>query len=359
MSSAVGGVAAGDGATIRAMTSTLPALGTGPALGTLRRLSRMADRSGFLRVAAIDHPENYLALFDPDVSTVSFAEVVESKLELVRAMADHASALLLDPVWSLGQGILTGAVPPGVGIISAIEQLSYQPEGSPTGWGAELALKPDWPVGKISAIGADGVKLVVFHRSGSPAAEAQYAVVANLVAQCRNHELPLIVEPIWYPLPGENPADPSVVAGRIRAVIDSAARFAELGVDIMKMEFPGSVATEDDRAAAADACAELDDGIDVPWVLLSAGVGFDDFAEQVRIAAAAGASGFMAGRAIWGDAVGRVDEAARRAGAKTACERLDVLGEIVSAAGRPVRTPLTVAQTLEVLGPDWHTEYRA
>jgi hypothetical protein len=67
----------------------------------------------------------------------------------------------------------------------------------------------------------------------------------------------------------------------------------------------------------------------------------------------------MAGRAIWGDAVGRVDEAARRAGAKTACERLDVLGEIVSAAGRPVRTPLTVAQTLEVLGPDWHTEYRA
>src|SRR6476469_2702114 len=55
MSSAVGGVAAGDGATIRAMTSTLPALGTGPALGTLRRLSRMADRSGFLLLSAIDH----------------------------------------------------------------------------------------------------------------------------------------------------------------------------------------------------------------------------------------------------------------------------------------------------------------
>src|SRR3954451_15704178 len=136
------------------MTCTLPAVGAVPALGTMRRLSRMTDRSGHLRVAAIDHPENYLALFDRDISTVSFAEVVESKLELVSAMADHASALLLDPVWSLGQGILTGAVPPGVGIISAIEQLSYQPESSPTGWGAELALKPDWPVAKISAIGA-------------------------------------------------------------------------------------------------------------------------------------------------------------------------------------------------------------
>ena len=329
-----------------------------PALGTIRRLSRMADRSGYLRVAAIDHPENYLALFDRDLARVSFDEVVESKLELVAAMADHASAVLLDPVWSHGQAILTGAVPPGVGIISAIEQLSYQPEGSPTGWGAELALRPDWPLSKIAAIGADGVKLVVFHRGDSPASDRQYRIVADLVAECREHELPLIVEPIWYPLPGENPADPMVAAARIREIVASATRFAALGVDVMKMEFPGSTATLEDRAAAADACAELDDSIEVPWVLLSAGVGFEGFIEQLRIAAAAGASGFMAGRAIWGDAVGRRDEAARRAGAKTACERLDVLGEIVAASGRPVRTTLSLAETMDSLGPDWHREYR-
>jgi tagatose-1,6-bisphosphate aldolase len=329
-----------------------------PALGTVRRLSRMADRSGFLRVAAIDHPENYLALFEREVSRVSFDEVVESKLELVAAMSDHASAVLLDPVWSHGQAILTAAVPPGVGIISAIEQLSYQPEGSPTGWGVELALKPDWPLSKIAAIGADGVKLVVFHRADAPAAEQQYRIVAELAAGCRELELPLIVEPIWYPLDGEDPADPVVAAARIRAIVASAARFAALGVDIMKMEFPGSTATAEDRAAAADACAELDDSIDVPWVLLSAGVGFDGFADQLRIAAAAGASGFMAGRAIWGDAVGRHDDAVRRAGAKTACERLDVLGEIVTTAGRPVRTPLSLSETMEALGPDWHREYR-
>ena len=252
-----------------------------PALGAIRRLSRMADRSGFLRVAAIDHPENYLALFDPDVSRVSFGEVVESKLELVAAMVEHASAVLLDPVWSHGQAILTAAVPPGVGIISAIEQLSYRPEGSPTGWGAELALKPDWPLAKIAAIGADGVKLVVFFRADSPAADQQYRIVADLVTGCREHELPLIVEPIWYPLPGEDPADPAVAASRIREIVASASRFAALGVDVMKMEFPGSIGTADDRAAAADACAELDDSIDVPWVLLSAGVGFEGFAAQL------------------------------------------------------------------------------
>jgi tagatose-1,6-bisphosphate aldolase len=149
-----------------------------------------------------------------------------------------------------------------------------------------------------------------------------------------------------------------VAAARIREIVASATRFAALGVDVMKMEFPGSTATLEDRAAAADACAELDDSIEVPWVLLSAGVGFEGFIEQLRIAAAAGASGFMAGRAIWGDAVGRRDEAARRAGAKTACERLDVLGEIVATSGRPVRTTLSLAETMDSLGPDWHREYR-
>ena len=251
-----------------------------------------------------------------------------------------------------------GGRPAGRRIISAIEQLSYQPEHSPTGWGADLALKPDWPLTKIAAIGGDGVKLLVFHRAEVPAAEGQYRIVADLVAGCRALELPLIVEPIWYPLSGEDPADPAVVAARIRAIIASAAVFAALGVDVMKMEFPGSIATPADRAEAADACAELDAGIDVPWVLLSAGIGFDGFSRQLEIAAAAGASGFMAGRAVWGDAVGRHDEAARRAGAILACERLDALGEIVTRSGRPVRIPLSLSETMDVLGPDWHREYR-
>jgi len=91
---------------------------------------------------------------------------------------------------------------------------------------------------------------------------------------------------------------------------------------------------------------------------LSAGVGVDGFSRQLQIAATAGADGFMAGRAVRGDAVGRDDEVARRAGAILACERLDVLGEIVTTSGRPVRVPLSFSETMDVLGPDWHRECR-
>lgn len=74
-------------------------------LGTLRRLLRISDADGFIRVAAIDHPENYLALFDSDLASVGFGEVVESKLELIEAMSPHSTAVLIDPAWSFGQGV--------------------------------------------------------------------------------------------------------------------------------------------------------------------------------------------------------------------------------------------------------------
>ena len=335
-------------------------VGTIPSLGKIRRLTRIADRAGFIRVAAIDHPENYLALFDQDITKVGFAEIVESKAELLQAMAWHSSALLLDPVWSLGQAIYTAYAPADVGLISGVEKLSYAPGGNTTGWGTELAVRPAWPVSKVAAIGADGVKIVVFYRPDlEEVSQKQHAVIAELAAECLAYDMPLIVEPIWYPLDGEDPSDSAVTASRIRSIIRSAADFSDLGADVMKMEFPGAVETAEDRAAAADACAELDDSTTVPWVLLSAGVGFDGFTEQVRIASAAGASGYMAGRAIWGDRVGRFDEPTRTANTKMACERLDILAEIVTTHGRPFRSMPTLQDAIAVLGPDWHELYKA
>ena len=171
--------------------------------------------------------------------------------------------------------------------------------------------------------------------------------------------MPLIVEPIWYPLDGEDPSDPAVTASRIRLDHQIRRRLLRPGADVMKMEFPGAVETAEDRAAAADACAELDDSTTVPWVLLSAGVAFDGFIEQVRIASAAGSSGYMAGRAIWGDRVGRFDEPARTANTKMACERLDILAEIVYHARSPIPFDADVQDAIAVLGPDWHELYKA
>jgi tagatose-1,6-bisphosphate aldolase len=328
-------------------------------LGKLRRMQRISDAEGFIRTAAIDHPENYQILFDQDLTKVSFDEVVESKLSMIAAMAPHATSLLLDPVWSLGQAVASAALPGSLGLISGLEDLYYRPDDSPVGFDTTLRLKPGWTPAKLSLVGCDAAKLVVFHRhdADDETAARVHGVVAGVAQECARLQLPLIVEPLWYPLSGEDPADPEVAQRRTESVIATAGSFRRAGADIMKVEFPTTLATPEGRAAADDACERLDAAVDGPWVLLTAGVTFDGFADQLRYAARHGSSGFMAGRAIWGDGVGRRSDEDRRRGEQVAADRLDALGEILAAGARRSWIPARRDEAAAVVGPKWYASY--
>jgi tagatose-1,6-bisphosphate aldolase len=326
-------------------------------LGTVRRLARLTSDDGFFLIAALDHPENYLALFDKDVERVRYDIVVRSKLDLAAQLSRHASALLLDPVWSLGQAVATGVLPGSVGVMAALDMLRYTPD-TPPGWDPATRLRPGWTPEKAATLGVDGVKLVVFHRADlDEQAAQQRKLVADLVSSCRALQLPLVIEPIWYPLAGEDPADRAVARRRAEAIVASAAEFAVLGADVLKVQFPGSVGSAAERSAAADAARELDAALPVPWVLLSEGAGYDDFAVQMEITARAGASGYIAGRAVWGDAVGDIPESERIRALARAGERLTALNDIVRRYGRPwvERVPLDTVAT--ALPPDWYESF--
>jgi tagatose-1,6-bisphosphate aldolase len=246
--------------------------------------------------------------------------------------------------------VLSQAVPADVGIISGLERLAY----SPSGFGTETVLREGWTVPVLARLGADAAKLVLFHRAEMAEISAsQHRLVDRLAEECEREQLPLVVEPLWYPMEGESLDDPAVRSSRVDAIIGSARSFAEAGADVMKVEFPGYVDTADGRAKAADDCRRLDDSIDVPWVLLSASATYEQFRTQVAIAAGAGACGFMAGRAIWGDAVGRYDEARRSEGARTAATRLRELHETLIDAGHGWHRPVSPADTVGLVPADW------
>ena len=324
-------------------------------LGLRRRIARTTTPDGFFAVAALDHPENYLALFDKDISKVSYETVVRSKMELAAHLAPHASALLLDPVWSLGQAVATATLPRDVGLMSSIELLAYTPEG----FGLETQLRPEWTPEKIARAGVDVVKVYVSYRAELDVAQSQRDLIGELARRCHAVGLPLVVEPIWYPLEGEDVGDPGVQAARARAIAASASEFAALGADVLKLQFPGSVRTGEARRSAKAACRELDSGLDRPWVLLSEGVGYDEFAVQVEVASAAGASGYIAGRAIWGDAVGALPDTERRAGLERAAQRMEELTRTVRANGRPFLPQVSVDEAVAGLPETWHTRFGA
>jgi tagatose 1,6-diphosphate aldolase len=325
-------------------------------LGKLRSLASCADSDGFFTVLAVDHPASFIlgrkdptVVDDPD----SRARAVLAKWQLTRALAPHSSALLTDPDLGLAAALATGALPGRIGLIMCAETEGYQ---SVADAHTVTELRPGWDARKIRLAGGDGLKLLWRYRDEVPEAGAHRDLVRRVADECAAVSLPLIVEPVWVPLEGEDLNDPVVRAERVRGVVGSAVLAQELGADLVKTEFPGWVDTDHERAVGSAACAEIDAGLDVPWLLLSAGVTYDQFMVQTEIAAKAGSAGFIAGRAVW-DAAAAEDVQVRESGIGVAAERLARLSAVVHAHGRPWRLAGDADTALDGYPPGWYSDW--
>jgi tagatose 1,6-diphosphate aldolase len=322
--------------------------------GKIRGLQRVTSEAGFFEICALDHLSDFAELLAADPATVTFADVVTAKDGLVRALSPSVSAFLLDARYGL-HAVASGALPGTVGLMSTIEDEDYKIPDGPR----RTRYREGWSLRQIKLAGADVAKLLWFYRpDGDPAtAEHQRYVVRSLVDECARLSLPLVVEPIWYPLPGEDPASGEWLAARVDGILASAFEANSLGVDMLKVEFPGYVGSQPGRENAVAACKELDSGVSVPWVILSAGVGYEDFRTQVEIACQAGASGYLAGRSIWRDAVSTHEPGARAVAVTQARARLDELNTITRANGRPYLAAHSLPEVIGMMPDDWFARW--
>ncbi|HET7559657.1 MAG TPA: tagatose-bisphosphate aldolase, partial [Limnochordia bacterium] len=168
-----------------------------------------------------------------------------------------------------------------------------------------------WNPARIRALGAAAVKLLVyFNPRRERAAVRQLALVAEVVRSSHALGLPVVLECLVFPTRGDGDSA-AFRAEREALVIESARALNELDIDLYKAEFPLLPEQTDDAGAWLESCARLSAACRAPWALLSAGVSFERFARQLECACQAGASGFIAGRAIWQEAVTAVDPGAR------------------------------------------------
>ncbi len=288
--------------------------------GKRRGLQTVSTAEGLFTILPLDHLAPFRKILRPESpESVTHAEVVSAKLALVRALAPHASAVLLDAIYSLAPAIAAGALPGHVGLMAAIE------DGDDASAGQSGRLLADWTVAKIKRIGAAAVKFYFFYNpDDAPTAAAQERLVSELVSDCRRYDLPFFAEPVAYG-----------GGDRRRLVIEAARRIGQLGVDVLKMEFPVDVRHESDETIWMSACEALSRASPAPWALLSAGVDFETFARQLTIACRAGASGYIAGRAIWQEALSRAGADRQNFIRQTVIPRMDTLNKIVNRHGRP------------------------
>lgn len=312
-------------------------------LGKYRALQRASTDENVFAILALDHQDSLRRVLRPDApASLSADEITAFKLDVVSAIAPLASGVLLDPVYSAPQSISAGVLN-GAGLLVELERADYQMEPLPL----DVEIEPAWSVAKIKRMGADGVKLFYyFNPNHADHAARQDALLRQVAADCARWDIPLYAEPIYY--------RHQVGESRQQAIIDAARWAAAAGADILKLEFPVDVAQELDETRWHEACAAITAAVDRPWVLLSAGVVFDVFARQLEIACRAGASGFMVGRAFWGEVAQLTEVAARRDWLATEGQRRwALLYDIVQSQARAWQALYPAPE----VSPQWYQQY--
>ncbi len=263
-------------------------------LGKFRHLQHCSTPRGALAVLALDHRGNLRQLLHPDNPTqVTYQEMVDFKRMLVRSLSPAASAVLLDPQFSAAQCIAGGDLPGQTGLVVAVEASGYS--GDTTARGSRIL--PGWSVDKTKRMGASAVKLLVYYHPESPTTKEIEELVQAVHADCQAWELPLFLETLSYSLdPNRKKLPPDE---RHYVVVETARRLTPLGGDILKIEFPLDITADSDEASWHNACQELSQSSQIPWVLLSGSASYETFLRQVNVACQAGASGVAVGRAVW------------------------------------------------------------
>jgi tagatose 1,6-diphosphate aldolase len=353
--------------------ATLPA-------GKLRNLMTLADENGRLKMMAIDQRMSLERALETLLGRPGrYEEAVRIKRAVTRALAPHATAVLLDV--EFGYPHCLPVLPGNVGLLLAYERAGFDPSG-PEGRERRSALIDGWSVEKARRAGAHAIKLLLFYRpDASPTTnEYQQALARRVGEECARLELPYLLELLGYPL-GESSADsPEYALRKPEIVRESAREFSrpEYGVDLLKLEFPAELkycyefsrqafdGTERepvmDRGAVRAHCRSLDEAAAVPWVILSAGVGIAEFLVEVELAAEAGASGFLCGRALWQGALPMVGDEAAMEQYLRQQGRINFLEANAAAEqSRPwfQHRKYRGGERLAVAGtaPTWHTDY--
>ncbi|MEM9796843.1 MAG: tagatose 1,6-diphosphate aldolase [Pseudomonadota bacterium] len=279
----------------------MTALTPGKQLG----LRRMSDVTGRFKMTAVDQrPPIKGPIADHHGGEAPWEHVARVKTMLLEALQPSSTAMLLDPHFAIPHG--WQVFDPTKGLIVTLEDSLFVE----TGQGRRSSEIDDWSVGKIKRMGGDAVKVLAWYRPdiSDDVKTAQHDFIKRTGEACARFDIPFLFELLVHPVESdaEQTSEYTEMASKHSDhVLASVEAFAgdDYGVDVFKLESPvpakGIAGDDAGTQALFDEMGRL---AARPWVMLSAGAGKPDFKTVLQYAYAAGASGYLAGRAIWLDA---------------------------------------------------------
>lgn len=267
-------------------------------------------------MVAVDQREALRGMFAAHQSgPVTDAQLTQFKVDVARELSPFASALLVDQEFGLDAIVDQNALNQGCGLIAAADLLVGPPGGAATDTAVDNEVDPV----RMRDLGSVGLKFLVLWRSDDTP-DSRTLLVEEFKKMCAASGLPSIIEVIVKP-----PTDTSLTFNREAEIIIAAREAATWKPDLYKAEVP--FYGQGDLNLITKNAEKISEAIGSPWVVLSNGVKQEFFNGAVRACAMGGASGFLAGRAVWADIVGALD--IPKALREISIPRLEALAEIV------------------------------
>jgi sulfofructosephosphate aldolase len=273
----------------------------------VRTLDAIARPSGTFAMVAMDQRESLRTMLREHGHEVDDARVARFKEAVARELAPDASGFLIED-----DHLDTVAPHVPQGLILAVDVLDQAEGAAVEDTSLDESPRDDERVAAL--------KLLVIWRDDDRRAE-RVELSRRFVELAESRGLLSVLEPVVRH------------EDREAAIVEAARELGATRPSLYKCQVPleGKAEPEEiTRGARA-----IDAALPVPWVVLSQGVAADDFPAAVEASCRGGASGFLAGRALWTSTLGADDptEILR----ERSLPRLRELGTIVDAHGRPWR----------------------
>ncbi|MCE9965067.1 sulfofructosephosphate aldolase [Lelliottia amnigena] len=260
---------------------------------TLKDITRP---SGGFSMLAVDQREAMRLMFAAAgvPAPVTDRHLTDFKVNAAKILSPYASAILVDQQFCYHQIVEQNAIAKSCAMIVAADEF-IPGNGIPVD---SVVIDNGVDAQAVKRDGGKALKLLVLWRNDEDPAQ-RLEMVRNFNQLCHANGLLSIIEPVV------RPPRRGDVFDREKAIIEAAKELGDSGADLYKVEMP--LYGKGTQQTLLNASQKLNEQINMPWVILSSGVDEKLFPRAVSVAMQAGASGFLAGRAVWSSVVGLPD----------------------------------------------------
>jgi sulfofructosephosphate aldolase len=270
-------------------------------------------------MVAMDQRDSLRTMLAAHHADADAERMTRFKVAVADELGPFASGFLIDREPAYAAVVRDRLLPSTCGLILAADALR-QPRG---GIVEDTSLDEGVDVVRAVRDGVVALKLLVIWRDDERR-EERVAMARRFVDLARSYDLLSVLEPV---VRGPEGFD------REASIVEAATELGAVGCDLYKCEVPTHGAGEPDEIA--EWSRRIDAVLPCPWVVLSQGVDPERYPAAVAAACRGGASGMLAGRAVWTVTLAADDP--RPLLREHSVPRLRELGAIVDEHGRPWR----------------------